>query len=105
RWGLAAMSGAISWWHVDSNGFGSYIDVKAGVKWWIVAQRWDGHESFSEVMKFFDSSYEVEEPNDEDWDLEAVMLHPRTRLIMRLNTPHAVFMAENVICHGGHFFS
>jgi hypothetical protein len=83
RWGLAATSGAISWWHVDSDGFGSYIDTKAGAKWWIVARRQGrghGFESFGEVMKFFNGSYEVEEPNDEVWDLEAVILRPRTRL-------------------------
>jgi len=83
RWGLAATAGAISWWHVDSNGFGTYIDAKAGRKWIIVGRR-KGHghnfESFSEVDLFFSEGYELDEPNQEKWDLEAVILPPRTRL-------------------------
>jgi hypothetical protein len=83
RWGLAATTGAISWWHVDSNGFGTYVDTKAGLKWWIVARRKGrGHsfESFSEVETFFGRGYEVDQPNLEKWDLEAVVLPPGTRL-------------------------
>ena len=83
RWGLAATAGALSWWHLYSNGFGTYVDTKAGLKWWIVAQRkGDGHsfETISAVDTFCDIRYEVEEPNEEIWDLEAVILPPRTRL-------------------------
>lgn len=83
RWGLAATAGALSWWHIDSDGFGTYVDTRAGLKWWIVARR-KGHghmfESFSEVDTFFKGKYEIDEPNQERWDLEAVVLPPRTRL-------------------------
>lgn len=83
RWGLAATTGALSWWHIDSNGFGTYVDTKAGLKWWIVARR-KGHahrfETISEMGTFCDKGYEVDEPNAEKWDLEAVILPPRTRL-------------------------
>jgi hypothetical protein len=51
RWGLAGTTGALSWLHLDSNGFGTYVDTKAGRKWWIVLRRkGDGHrvESCSE---------------------------------------------------------
>jgi hypothetical protein len=83
RWGLAATTGALSWWHVDSDGFGTYVDTKAGLKWWIVARRKGKEhdfESFSEADTFFDGRYEVDEPNQDKWDLEAVVLHPGTRL-------------------------
>jgi hypothetical protein len=83
RWGLASTAGAISWWHIDSNGFGTYVDTKAGLKWWIVARRkghGHGFETISEVDKFCDGEYEVDDPNAEKWDLEAVILPPRTRL-------------------------
>lgn len=83
RWGLAATAGALSWWHIDSEGFGTYVDTIAGLKWWIVARRKGkdhGFESFSEAKIFFNGEYEVDHPNEEIWDLEAVVLHPGTRL-------------------------
>jgi hypothetical protein len=83
RWGLAATAGALSWIHLDSNGFNTYVDVKAGYKWWIVLRR-KGEvyyfESISEVDAFFDGNYDVDKPNDGKWDLEAVLLPPGTRL-------------------------
>ena len=39
RWGIAATTGALHWWHLDSEGFGTYIDTRAGLKWWIVGRR------------------------------------------------------------------
>ena len=79
RWGLAATAGAISWSHVDSNGFGTYIDVKAGSKWWIVARRKGGQHSF-DVESFFNGDHEEDQVNMDRWDLEAVILTPGTRL-------------------------
>jgi hypothetical protein len=83
RWGLAATTGALSWLHMDSNGFGTYVDTKAGRKWWIILRR-KGHghnfESYSEVKAFFSGKYQVDEPNFDEWDLEAVILSPGTRL-------------------------
>jgi hypothetical protein len=82
RWGIAGTAGALHWWHLDSNGFGLYTDPKSGLKWWMVGRRpGQGHEfeSFSEVSTFL-GGYEVEEPNAELWDLEAVILTPGTRL-------------------------
>jgi hypothetical protein len=83
RWGLAGTTGAVSWWHVDSNGFGTYVDTKAGLKWWMVAKRKgsrDNSESLGDVMEFFKEIYEVDGQKLDNWELEAVMLPPRTRL-------------------------
>jgi hypothetical protein len=83
RWGLAALAGAISWIHIDSNGLGTYIDAKAGKKWWIVLKKkGEGRhfESCSEADGFFNGDYEVEVPNVDHWDFEAVVLGPGTRL-------------------------
>lgn len=80
QWGFAATSGALSWLHLDSNGFGTYIDPQTGVKWWIcLRKKGHGHrfESCSEPEPFFGGKYEV---NAEQWDLEAVILTPGTRL-------------------------
>jgi hypothetical protein len=83
RWGLAATAGALSWIHLDSNGFPTYIDIKAGFKWWIVLRRkGEAHffESVSDVFGFFEGNYDVDKPNHDKWDLEAVLLPPGTRL-------------------------
>jgi len=90
RWGLAATTGAVHWWHIDSDGFGTYIDVKAGMKWWIVAKpkahislRGSSQHDFSEfgsIDLFTRPDYKMEDPNTSMWDLEAVVLTPGTRL-------------------------
>lgn len=85
RWGLAATAGAISWIHIDSNGLGTYIDPRAGKKVWIVLKRkGDGDcrifESCSDAKAFFSGDYDVDSPNLDDWDFEAIVLAPGTRL-------------------------
>jgi hypothetical protein len=82
RWGLAATAGALSWWHTDSNGFATYLDSRAGKKWIIVGRRKFNDstlESFSEVDIFL-NKFEIEQPNADRWDLEAMILAPGTRL-------------------------
>jgi hypothetical protein len=90
RWGIAATTGAVHWWHIDSDGFGTYIDVQTGMKWWIVAKpkerisfqgsyQYDFSE-FGSINLFTQSGYELEKPNTFMWDLEAVALTPGTRL-------------------------
>lgn len=90
RWGLAATTGALHWWHIDSDGFGTYIDVKTGLKWWIVAKpkktisfqgssQYDFSE-FASIDLFTQSEYDVEAPCSFLWDLEAILLSPGTRL-------------------------
>ena len=72
-------------WNIDSNGFAIYLDPKSGAMFVIVGRRkFDGvggsHlENFSEVDIFL-NKFEAELPNADRWDLEAVILTPRTRL-------------------------
>jgi hypothetical protein len=84
RWGLAATTGALSWIHLDSNGLGTYIDLRAGKKVWIVLKRkgdnFRNFESCSDAEPFFSGVHNVDEPNVKYWDLEAVVLAPGTRL-------------------------
>jgi len=79
RWGLAATKGAVHWWHIDSDGFGTYLDVITGCKWWIVAKQKDKAPAFGSTSLFL-GRYELEEPNTDLWDLEAILLQPGTRL-------------------------
>jgi hypothetical protein len=82
RWGLAATAGALSWFHIDSNGYATYLDSKAGSKEIIIGRRKFGEDnfnSFSEVDIFL-NGFETEDPNADRWDLEAMILPPGTRL-------------------------
>ena len=83
RWGIAATTGALHWWHLDCEGFGTYVDTRAGLKWWIVGRRKGtehNFESFGEIDTFFSKRYDMEQPNLDLWDLEAMILPPNTRL-------------------------
>ena len=79
RWGLAAISGAHHLWHIDCNGFCTFIDTQAGAKWWIVAKPKNGLAHFSQAS-LFTEEYEIDEANLEKWDLEAVLLLPGSRM-------------------------
>ena len=79
RWGLAATSGAHHLWHIDCDGFGTYIDTQTGTKWWIVAKPKCGSMHFSE-QTLFTKDYDLNKANLEKWDLEAVLLLPGSRL-------------------------
>jgi hypothetical protein len=35
-WGTAATAGAISWVHVDDDGFGTTVIVRSGAKYWVL---------------------------------------------------------------------
>ena len=79
RWGLAATSGAHHLWHIDCNGFCTYIDTQTGSKWWIVAKPKPGSLHFSEAT-LFTEEFDINKANLEKWDLEAVLLLPGSRL-------------------------
>lgn len=73
RWGLAATAGALSWWHIDSNGYGTYLDPKAGSKLIIMARRFFEEfslESFSHIDLYL-GKWRLDEPHEDRWDLEA----------------------------------
>jgi hypothetical protein len=77
-WGLAATVGAVSYFHIDANGFGTWIDVKTGSKYWILAKPKKPLD-FAAVSLFTDH-YDQEDTNMHKWDLEAVLLLPGSRL-------------------------
>ena len=78
RWGLAATAGAVTYWHVDSNGYGTYVDVQVGLKWWVVASPKDDGPSFSESTLY--NEFDPQDVNSDLWDIQAVVLEPGDRL-------------------------
>ncbi|KAF8220480.1 hypothetical protein L208DRAFT_1202251, partial [Tricholoma matsutake] len=103
RWGLAATSGAHHLWHIDCNGFCTYIDTQTGMKWWIIAKPKFGSMHFSDAM-LFTEEYNISAANLEKRDLEAVLLCPGSKMLMQPN-PHFVVTPESAICHGSHFYA
>jgi hypothetical protein len=76
---LAATTGAVSFFHLDANGFATWIDVHTGAKYWILA-RPKKHHDFTKMTLFTGHSYDQGGPNKDCWDLEAVLLLPGTCL-------------------------
>ncbi|KAH6883713.1 hypothetical protein BKA70DRAFT_1446713 [Coprinopsis sp. MPI-PUGE-AT-0042] len=42
RWSLVAFDGALHYLHIDSDGFGTWVEVKHGAKLWVIARPKDG---------------------------------------------------------------
>lgn len=78
RWGLAATAGAITYWHVDSNGYGTYVDVQVGVKWWVVATPRANGPHFANKSLY--GKFNPQEVNSTIWDVKGVLLTPGDRL-------------------------
>ncbi len=73
-WGLGCTAGAYTWWHIDSNGLLTRIEVKCGHKIWIFIFDQNGH--FLQTCAFED--FEMDEAGQ--YRIEAVLLQPGTRL-------------------------
>ena len=74
QWGLAATPGARTWFHIDSNGFNTFIDVKCGSKVWLCIDDKLGHFKVIDAFKHF----KLDEPGD--FQIEVILLTPGTRL-------------------------
>ncbi|KAH6868940.1 hypothetical protein BKA70DRAFT_1242686 [Coprinopsis sp. MPI-PUGE-AT-0042] len=116
RWSLVAFDGALHYLHINSDGFGTWVEVKHGAKLWVIARPKDGTfknkdgteeaiPSFGDINGFLKFFGHGENPNSEYWDVEAMVLKPGSRLIMAPNMIHAVWTMENSICYGRHFYS
>ena len=96
RWGLAALEGARHWIHIDSDGFGTFVDVQCGAKWWILFNPADGmnRSAFGDIYQYLDD-YQSNADDGSFWDratkpgnsskdtawvAEAIYLTPGTRL-------------------------
>lgn len=81
RWGIAGTTGALHGGHIDSDGFGTFIDIVAGSKIWIIGYP-KGHKStqnpFTDPFLFQDFDGAI--ANEDKWDLHAIFLPAGTRL-------------------------
>lgn len=76
RWNLAATKDAFHPWHIDSDGYGTFVRVTAGSKWWIVARPTSilGVDVFNLTSAFVDSE------TPDSLEAEAILLQPGSQL-------------------------
>ncbi|RXW19323.1 hypothetical protein EST38_g6530 [Candolleomyces aberdarensis] len=102
NWSIIGLSGACHGWHNDSEGFGTFVIVRSGLKWWVVGRS----AKTNEKRDFFLESPDFDNwAVDEDWEVEALLLRPGTKIIMPPGMLHAVFTLESSVCTGGHYYS
>ena len=79
RWGLAGLKGAFTFWHLDSDGFNTFVDVKneEGPKWWIVANV--DRECASHPQLLLGEGFDLE-IGPSNFPVEAILLTKGTRL-------------------------
>ncbi|KZP07551.1 hypothetical protein FIBSPDRAFT_762772, partial [Athelia psychrophila] len=105
-WGTAATANALSWFHIDDDGFATCVSVQAGMKWWVLARKKDRNpraDEMGSISTFF--RWTVEDIDGQVWELEAVLLDPTVALYMRGCTPHLVVGLAHTITHGRHFYA
>lgn len=79
-WGTAATANAVSWFHIDDDGFGTAVTVQAGKKWWILARRKGSRsaDDMSDAATF--RGWLVDDIDGNVWEWEAVCLDPTVAL-------------------------
>lgn len=77
RWSLVALRRALHRWHVDAEGLATWIQTMCGHKLWFLARRRDAG-GFS-TRQFYET-FDIGEPDKDDWIVEVVVLKPGTRL-------------------------
>ncbi|KAG6826539.1 hypothetical protein H0H92_015421 [Tricholoma furcatifolium] len=104
RWFLAS-TGSLSPWHIDSNGYGTFISPQNGMKLWYIASPLSG--SFEEFRQpaLFLNNYDHWKPNIERWQIERIVVKAKDVLYMRPNLPHCVYTSGPTFCTDGHFYS
>ncbi|TFK63732.1 hypothetical protein BDN72DRAFT_902152 [Pluteus cervinus] len=101
-WGLAATDGTFHQWHVDANGFATFIDVHAGLKLWIIATPLNPDDLANPT---FTAGFQVYHAMPKNCRIEAVILTAGDGLRMQPFLPHAVITLKASICTGGHYIA
>ncbi|TFK59143.1 hypothetical protein BDN72DRAFT_966149 [Pluteus cervinus] len=104
-WSLVATKGAFHRWHIDTDGFATYLEVVTGLKIWIVARPVNPHADSYGLNKLSVGVVDPKVVVPEGYIVEAVLLREGDALRMQPCTPHAVITPKPAICKGGHFYA
>ncbi|KAF9058030.1 hypothetical protein BJ165DRAFT_1521354 [Panaeolus papilionaceus] len=105
-WYLTGLRGALTFFHLDSDGFCTGVNVEYGKKLWgvMIPKSPLGHYNTFSLTKDTFSLDEISEESN-DFDIELVVLRPQDGIIMGPNTLHMAGTLEHAICRGFHFYS
>jgi hypothetical protein len=93
RWGLAATANAYHTFHLDCDGFATYVKVQTGAKWWIVACPKEGVSLADTTL--FTSDYRIDKTDMKRYNYEAILLGPGMELSVFLSVLHpAIFLTK-----------
>ncbi len=67
---------------IDSDGYGTFVNVVAGSKWWIVARPKDGLDVdvFNTTSIWLDEEFDIDKSCEKLFDVEAILLQPGSEL-------------------------
>jgi hypothetical protein len=75
RWGLAGTANAVSWMHIDSDGFATFIRIMTGKKVWAIYRPLSSGLPLSSTKIFLRDSFCLTEvPTQEEFNMEAMVL-------------------------------
>ncbi|KAG6892285.1 hypothetical protein C0995_004530, partial [Termitomyces sp. Mi166 len=77
HWALASTGSAHHYWHIDVNGFGTFVRVESGLKLWYLARPKSGSFEDFATVEISTDGYTLQESNESLWDVELVVLKPR----------------------------
>jgi hypothetical protein len=93
RWGLAATANAYHTFHLDCDGFATYVKVQTGVKWWIVACPKEGVSLADTTL--FTGDYHIDKTDARRFNYKAILLEPGMQLSVFLSALHlAIFLTK-----------
>ncbi|KAF9473563.1 hypothetical protein BDN70DRAFT_937335 [Pholiota conissans] len=107
RFGLVAPHDAWHAWHIDSDGFGTFIETVTGAKLWITASTIGTPDAlaFSRIGFFFNKEFDLNKSGKGLFNVQAMVLEEDTKIIMGPGQLHAVYTLAPSVCHGGHFYA
>ncbi len=77
HWGLADIKDSFHSWHIDSDGYGTFIDIMTGSKWWIVAHPKSNQKGniLNTISAFLEDDHVLDKV-----EVEAILLQPGSKL-------------------------
>jgi hypothetical protein len=92
-WGLAVTADAYHTFHLDCDGFATYVKVQTGVKWWIVACLKEGVSLADTTL--FTGDYHIDKTDARRFNYKVILLEPGMQLLVFLSALHpAVFLTK-----------
>ncbi len=77
RWGLAGTADTVTFMHIDSDGFATFVRVITGKKVWGILPEDPSHDLLSSIDMFLDETFLLDELSPKStFGLEAIVLRP-----------------------------